>query len=63
MGMKELGIEASFTIKDTGKFIGWVCKDINKESVVELEESGLEWKSVASVCSEMARKWFFNKLT
>lgn len=60
--LMELGIQDTYSIKDTGRFIGWVCQDIHKECPVELEASGLDWKSVAAVVTQKARMWFLGKV-
>ena len=44
--------------KLTGKFIGWVCQDVNKECQAELEASGLDWKNVSKAVANKARQWF-----
>jgi hypothetical protein len=39
-----------------GPVIGWIVKDVMKESVLELEESELIWKDVSSAVAEEAKK-------
>lgn len=46
--------------KLTGKFITWLCDDIQKECVGELTASGLTWPQVQGVVSSKARTWFFS---
>ncbi|HVI40101.1 MAG TPA: RNA ligase family protein [Anaerovoracaceae bacterium] len=53
--------EFTFEIKNVGKFIGWVSKDVEKETKAELEASGMEWKQVAKVVGDRARVWYLNK--
>ena len=48
--------------KFIGPFIGKFSKDVQKESVPELEASGLEWKDVAKIVSTNAREWYLAKL-
>ena len=48
----------TFNNKDTGKFIGWVCTDVNKETQNELAASGLTWKQVQNAVTTKARLWF-----
>lgn len=60
--LMELGIQDTYSIKDTGRFIGWVCQDVHKECPAELEASGLEWKAVAAVVTQKARMWFLGKV-
>ncbi len=49
--------------KMIGPFIGWVSKDVKKESVAELEASDMEWKFVNKYVSNSARIWYLDKLT
>ncbi len=46
------------TMRDIGKFIQWFQADVQKESKLELAESGLEWKSIAQPLTSAARKWY-----
>ena len=48
--------------KMIGPFIGWVGKDVKKESTDELEAAGLEWKQVSKAVSQRAREWYMEKL-
>lgn len=45
----------------TGDFLKWIGQDIKKESVAELEDSGLEWKDVSKLVANTARAWFLKK--
>lgn len=45
-----------------GKFMAWIGPDVKKESVNELEASGLEWKYVSKSVNEQARNWFLKKI-
>lgn len=54
--------ELEFSHKMIGPFIGWVGKDVQKESSAELEASGLEWKQVAKPVTTRAREWYLEKL-
>lgn len=47
--------------KLTGKFLGWMGKDIQKESVAELEASGLTWKQVSKAVNTASREWYLLK--
>lgn len=47
--------------KNLGKFIGWICKDVQKECQDELEASSLNWKLVVRAVSTKAREWFLLK--
>lgn len=44
-----------------GPFIGWVCKDIEKETKDELVASSLTWKQVQGAVTTFARNWFIKK--
>lgn len=57
-GVSELG---GVDIKNTGKFMGWVSKDVLKESESELEESKLQWADVSKAVGNKARNWYINK--
>ena len=46
---------------NTGAFLAWVSRDVQKESVVELEASGLAWKQVSKALTTRARAWFLSK--
>jgi hypothetical protein len=55
------GLEAvggQFDAKKTGAFLGWISADVKKESVAELEASGLTWAQVEKGVQQRARKWF-----
>jgi len=54
--------ELTFENRLIGPFIGWVGKDVNKESKVELEAAGLEWKDVSKSVTTAARTWYLKKL-
>jgi hypothetical protein len=44
--------------KLTGKFLAWITADVRKESVAELEASGLSWAQVEKPIQVRARAWF-----
>ena len=44
--------------KLTGKFLAWMAADVQKESVAELEASGLSWAQVDKAVQTAARSWF-----
>jgi hypothetical protein len=48
-------------MRRTGEFIGWISKDVEKESRTELEASGLTWKRVAGDVSKAARDWYMER--
>lgn len=54
--------ELSFDMKHIGKFIGWVGKDVMKETSAELEASGLHWSVVSRTISDRARDWYVKKV-
>lgn len=49
-------------IKSIGSFLAWVGRDIEKESKLELAESGLEWKQVNKFVAIAAKNWFIDRL-
>jgi hypothetical protein len=44
----------------TGKFLAWITADVRKESVAELEASGLSWAQVEKPIQARARAWFLS---
>ena len=49
--------------KLTKNFLSWICKDVQKESVVELEAAGLEWKQVCGAVQKAAQQQWLEKTT
>ena len=49
-------------IKKMGAFIGWMGKDVEKESKADLEVSGMTWKQVSGEVTKAARVWFQGQL-
>lgn len=56
-----MGLIGSPDKKLTGKFVGWIVGDVQKECQAELEASGLTWKQVAGAVSGRASKWWLGK--
>ncbi len=54
--------ELAFEARLIGPFIGWIGKDVSKESAVELEAAGLEWKDVSKSVTTAARNWYLKKI-
>jgi len=50
-----------FDPKRTGDFLKWIGQDVKKESAVELEAAGLEWKQVSKLVTDRARQWYTRK--
>jgi hypothetical protein len=50
--------ELSFDKRLIGPFLGWICKDVEKETQLELKASGLTWKQVQKGISAKAREWY-----
>lgn len=48
-------------VKNTGTFLKWFNSDVKKESVSELEASGLTWDDVQTAIQNSARKAFIEK--
>ena len=55
------GGELVFDKKTLGTFIGWVCKDVEKETGAELAASNLTWKQVQKAVGDSARRWYLSK--
>jgi hypothetical protein len=55
-------MKAPLDRKSTGKFLGWVVKDVLKEETDTIECSELEKGEVTATVQGAARKWFFNYL-
>jgi hypothetical protein len=53
--------ELNFAKKLLGPFLAWICQDVQKETVAELEGSNLTWKQVQKFVSDTARQWYLNK--
>ncbi|HEX7637612.1 MAG TPA: RNA ligase family protein [Burkholderiaceae bacterium] len=47
--------------KQTAAFIAWMAADVQKESVAELEASGLAWSQVDKAVRAAARTWFLRR--
>lgn len=54
--------DSDISSKQTGDFICWILKDIQKEEIDTITENGLEMKSLNSLLSKNARNWFLKKL-
>jgi len=50
-----------FDLKRTGDFLKWIGQDVKKESAVELEAAGFEWKQVVKDVGSRARQWYIQK--
>lgn len=50
-----------YDIKRMGQFLKWISRDINKESIAELEGSELTWNEVNKPLINKARNWYKNK--
>lgn len=63
-GVREINRgQFEFEHKFIGPFIGWFSKDVHKESVTELELSGLDWRQVNKEITRRAREWYLKKLS
>jgi len=54
--------EMVFDIKNTGKFVSWISKDIEKETQDELQASNLTWKQVQKSIEIKARNWYLEQV-
>jgi len=52
------GCDGERDMRRMGDFLRWVGRDVQKESVLELEASGLEWKQVAKAVAHRAQQWY-----
>lgn len=60
----EQGVTATggeISMRNIGPFLKWFATDVQKESVAELEASGLTWHQVQKPVQDAARKWFVEK--
>lgn len=57
-GIEQIGL----SIENTGKFIGWVNKDIYQEESDVLETSGLTMKDVGKQLSTVVRQYYISRL-
>lgn len=48
-------------MKHISQFLKWINTDIKKESVDELEASGLEWKQVTKQITKKAKEWYISR--
>lgn len=51
----------SFDSKQTGKFVSWVLKDVEKETQDELAVSNLTFKQVQKAVSDKVRQWYLEQ--
>lgn len=51
-----------FDIKLIGTFLGWMSKDIQKESVEELKLCNFEWREVNKYLMSSCKKWYLSKV-
>lgn len=50
-----------FNMANIGKFLQWFTADVQKESIAELEVSGLTWKDVNKAVMKAAKEWYQEK--
>ncbi len=56
------GAPKRFDTKRVGAFLGWISKDVEKETKGELAASGLDPKQAAKAVTDRARKWYLAKV-
>jgi hypothetical protein len=62
-GAREVaGGELKFDVKNMGPFLGWIAKDVAKETPAELASSKLNAKVAAKACTMLARNWYLDML-
>lgn len=54
--------ELEFNPRLIGPFIGWMSKDIKKESKAELEAANLTWRDVVKKVSSCSREWYLQQI-
>ena len=61
----EQGVEevchGEFKLEKIGQFLRWFAADVQKESVLEMEQAGLTWKQVNKAVMQAARNWYLQK--
>lgn len=55
------GARFKYDTKRMGAFLGWINKDVAKETGAELAASGLDPKQAAKAVTDRARKWYLLK--
>jgi len=58
-GAKEVG---GYEMKLISKFVRWLVDDVKKEGQVELEASGLQWKSIEKEVKKKASEWYISEI-
>lgn len=61
-GVSEVCGSDSPEMKNTGQFIGWICRDVALEGADELLAANLEWKQVQGLVATRAREFFISKV-
>lgn len=56
------GARFKYDNKRVGAFLGWITKDVEKETKGELAASGLDPKQAAKAVTDRARKWYLSKV-
>ena len=59
-GLEQPGM--SLEKKNTGRFVQWVSRDVERECVLELADVGLTWKQASNAVSTAARTFFFDQI-
>ncbi|MCA9704385.1 MAG: hypothetical protein KDK70_00890 [Myxococcales bacterium] len=52
------GCDGELSMRRMGDFLGWLGRDVQKESTLELEASGLTWKQVARAVASTGQQWY-----
>lgn len=56
------GCDGELNIRKMGQFLKWISQDVLKESEAELAAANLTWKQVNKPLSNIARKWYTQKI-
>lgn len=51
-------LEGQKDFKLIGKFVLWVCDDVEKESITEREKLGVDWKKLSKAIAARAAEWY-----
>lgn len=57
--LREMGLPT--TVQSTGKFLGYVLTDLQKETMLDLEQAGLTWANVKKDAGRKVVAWYSSK--
>jgi len=62
-GLQAVWPDGVATVQKIGPFLGWIGRDVEKETEAEREASGLTWKEVAGPIALKAREWILRRIS